>query len=91
MEEEKARVDSENGYTGFWRNCQWVRSTETESAVSATEGAGSVGDLNCDFSQFGNDCQLLSSSGGSGPLVNYDSDSSCDTGMCLYFMVFSGY
>ena len=80
MEEEKARNDSKKGYFGYWRNCQWVRSSGGESGIHFSREESTVSTATDDSSCLGNNCQTGSSTSGSGALVNYESDSSDDTG-----------
>ena len=80
LEEEKAQCDSEKGYFGYWANCRWVRFPENPSAPPDTGAVTAASDSIDDSSYFGTDCQPDASTSESGALVNYDSDSSYDTG-----------
>lgn len=89
LEEEKAREDSERGFSGYWFNCQWVRSVGDESVSPDTRGLSPVSDPASDSTCFGTNCQLDDTISGSGALVGYESDSTCDTGMRPRFTSFA--
>ena len=82
LEEEKARSDFERGFSGYWLNCQWVRSPGAGSvSVENGEVSPSSESVNA-LTSFGNDCQSGDTASGSGVSEFYESDSTCDTGSC---------
>ena len=85
LEEEKARRDFERGFSGYWLNCQWLRSDGDESVSTGTRGISPVSDSVSGSTCFGTDCQLDDTTSGSGALVGYESDSTCDTGMPYFY------
>ena len=82
MEEEKARRDLEAGYSGYWLNCQWVRSPGARSVFVANGEVSPTSEFVNALTSFGNDCQSGDTASGSGVSDPYESDSTCDTGLC---------
>ena len=78
MEEEKARHDFENGYSGYWRNCQWIQTADVPLLTPREVYTDTGTEIAVDF---GTDCQPGSTTGVAGALVDYSSDSTDDTGM----------
>ena len=82
MEEEKARSDFEAGHSGYWLNCQWVRSPGARSAYVEDGGVSPASDSASASTSFGTDCQPGDTASCSGVSEISESDSTTDTGLC---------